>query len=690
MDSAGEAWVEPFTLEGLWPALLTGAGGYVWPALAVLLGLTAAGLIIYVYTADAVPKPFCGIDLPTFPGVQEEYYFWGGFAAAVLLTAVMLLNCVLSFSSGFGGNAFNWAASEAGEILDGVQLSITDVNGVSQTAQQVTQDLSELYKICPPSIEQMLGSSVSRVKEDITKASSEASLAVKALEDFPALVQHGIDGLRGLSMWLPIFAGLNLGAVLVCAGAVWLQFLSSQNATVNKRLTTKVSASALGLVLPTCIAFATLVLCAAAAAELSTASDVARFCRDSGPDAKILRIAKQSAGESSSSYSVAEHYLTGSVPNPAMEHLELAQSSVVAGVRWLEEYKTVLQQTCPKWKADLVFNDLKNLEQKLNATEAVLEPAAIYTHYKQSTHVAACSGGTSGLAALAMEQIFLGAFLLPLLCLTTSWTVDFLTKGGAYQQLAQGKIDGQSSDDESKHEDLNSLYYVVYAFSVVIFGVGLWMYLVPQPGIVRPAVGTLLFATGVFLLMNSDLIVTYFRLHEQVEKFKSNNESYQKNLDKAAQEVRTLQTAAKGFEEIDRKFGSDIERAMKEMRTMQTTARSQMGMSIGRMVQLYLDTDGDKRISEKELEEATNTMADIFGAMIKGLRKDRLPKMLEAIRGHKSFRTSGSLSLDAFSKAFEITLFVPDNKQIIQSVRGAIDDAESRAAARAARRGRSP
>ena len=40
----------------------------------------------------------------------------------------------------------------------------------------------------------------------------------------------------------------------------------------------------LGLVLPTCIAFATLVLCAAAAAELSTASDVARFCRDSASD----------------------------------------------------------------------------------------------------------------------------------------------------------------------------------------------------------------------------------------------------------------------------------------------------------------------------------------------------------------------------------------------------------------------
>ncbi|CAL1173256.1 unnamed protein product [Cladocopium goreaui] len=512
------SWVEPFSLQGFWPFLLSGAGSYLWPILAVLLGLLAAGLIIYVYTNDAVPKPFCGLQLPTFPGVQEEYYYWGCFAAAVLLSAVLLLNCVLSFSSGFGGNAFNWAASEAGQIVGGVQTSVTDVDGVSFSAQTVTADLNDLYKICPPSIEQMLGSSVSRVKEDISKASSEASLAVKALEDFPALVQSGIDDLRSLSMWLPIFAGLNLAAVLVCAGAVWLQFLASQNARVNKRLTNKMSASALRLILPACVSSTTLVLCAAAAAELSTASDVVRFCGGSGPDAKLLEIAEQSAGKSSSSYSIAEHYLTGSVPNPASEHLELAKASVLAGVSWLAEYKTVLQQTCPKWKAESVFSDLKSLEQRLNATEAVLDPVGMYGHYQQATHVAACSGGTSGLAALAMEQIFLGAFLLPLLCLTTTWMVDFLTKGGAYQQLGQGKVEGQSSDDE-KHEDLNSLYYVVYAFSVVIFAVGLWMYLVPQPGMVRPAIGTLLFATGVFLLMNSDLIVTYFRLHEQAATF---------------------------------------------------------------------------------------------------------------------------------------------------------------------------
>lgn len=82
---------------------------------------------------------------------------------------------------------------------------------------------------------------------------------------------------------------------------------------------------------------------------------------------------------------------------------------------------------------------------------------------------------------------------------------------------------GKESDDESKEEELNSLYYVgrsgliwlafprsfmpsrplggveigaLVRFEVVIFAVGLWMYLVPQPGMVRPAIGTLLFCTG--------------------------------------------------------------------------------------------------------------------------------------------------------------------------------------------------
>eukprot|EP00913_Durusdinium_trenchii_P010070 g9449.t1 len=369
--------------------LVKSSGGVIWSVVAVLLGLVAAGLILYVYLADAVPKPFCGLKLPTFPGVKEEYYYWGVFAAAACLSGVMLLSCVLSFSSGFGGNAFNWAASEVGQILEGVQ---TSVDGVSTTAEKVTADLQNLYKVCPPSIEQMLGSSVTRVKGDISKASEEAELAVKALKDFPGLLQHGVDELRGLSTWLPIIAGLSLATVLVCCGAAWLQLLSSQNATVNKRLTRKLSPTTLALLLPCCVAASTLILCVAACAEYATASTVTGFCRDDGPDAKVLQFAEQNlgsrlskgmltAGKTSSAYSLTEHYLTGTVDNPATDHLELAKQSVLASVHWITEYKTVLQQTCPKWNSQSVFDDLK------------------------------------------------------------------------------------SSDDESKHEELNSLYYVVYAIS---------------------------------------------------------------------------------------------------------------------------------------------------------------------------------------------------------------------------------
>ncbi|CAE7611562.1 unnamed protein product [Symbiodinium natans] len=604
-------------------------------ALCLLAGLAVSALLIYVYVNDAVPQPFFGMKMPTVPGLQ----------------VVMLLNCALGFSSGFGGGAFAWASSELTTIAQDIDTCIHDatwqeVEGVEGAAATVKKDLDKLFEICPPAIEQMLGASVSQAKGHIATAKTEAGLTVEALRDLPGLLQDAASETSEMSgwqlvlqwnCWLPLLAGLSLSAVLVCGGAagapdypVGLYFLAAQNATVNKHLTKKLSSRA----------FLDLM-----------------------------------AGETSSSYGLAEYYLTGEVDNPAVEHLQRAQQAVSASVSWLDE--NALVQTCPMWEAQRVYGDLTALHASLNVSEeSVLKPSNLYGHYKEAVH-----------AGLAITQMILGAICLPFLTVTASWVLDYLSRGGAYQKLDK---EGQSSDDEaaSKEGELNALYYVVYAFSALIFAVGAWMYFVPQPGLVRPITGTLLFGSGVFLMMNSDLIVTYFRLHEQVEKFRKNNEGYQKNLEKEAQEVRDLRRAQKGFEEIDRKFGKDVERAMKEIKVMQTTARSQVGMTIGRMVKIYLDADGDKRIADAELEEAVATMADIFGAMIKGLRTERLPKMLEAIRGHRSFRKEKTITLDAFSKAFEITLFVPDVKQVAQSVKTVLDDAEIKAAARASKRGR--
>ncbi|CAE8655888.1 unnamed protein product, partial [Polarella glacialis] len=154
----------------------------------------------------------------------------------------------------------------------------------------------------------------------------------------------------------------------------------------------------------------------------------------------------------------------------------------------------------------------------------------------------------------------------------------------------EGEYDEKEAEKSSPEvEDFNKLYYVVYAFSGLTFFVGLFMYVFPQPGLVRPVVGTLLYAAGIFLLTNSDLVVTYVRMHEQVGLLKANNERFEKGLQNQAVEVRRLQTAAKGLDEIDRKFGGSVERAMKEIKQLQTAARANIGMSCKELCMIYFD-----------------------------------------------------------------------------------------------------
>jgi len=198
----------------------------------------------------------------------------------------------------------------------------------------------------------------------------------------------------------------------------------------------------------------------------------------------------------------------------------------------------------------------------------------------------------------------------------------------------------------------------------------------PQPGFVRPTTGTLLFACGIFLMMNSDLIVTYARLHEQVGKFKANNNRFDDSLQKQATEVRRLQTAAKGLDEIDKKFGGSVKRAMKEVKQLETSARANIGMSCKELCGLYFDKDRNHQIGAgKELDEALETMSTIFGSIVKDLRIARIPKLKEGLEGHKRFKEDQNVSVPAFTEAFECALFSHDPGQIPQAVSQVLDRA---------------
>ena len=58
------------------------------------------------------------------------------------------------------------------------------------------------------------------------------------------------------------------------------------------------------------------------------------------------------------------------------------------------------------------------------AQETVLEPAGMYEHYQQATHVAACSGGTSGLVSW-IEQLGFESFHRNL-CATSGYSSNCL------------------------------------------------------------------------------------------------------------------------------------------------------------------------------------------------------------------------------------------------------------------------
>lgn len=287
---------------------------------------------------------------------------------------------------------------------------------------------------------------------------------------------------------------------------------------------------------------------------------------------------------------------------------------------------------------------------------------------------------------MVLQQLFLALVCLPILVLSFNWLQDaFSCDGAAFHALAQNEKDGKvshlsrdhhGSDSEGGEDEqnFNQLYYLVYGLSILVFVAGFFMYVSPQPGLLRPVTGTLLFACGIFLLMNSDLIVTYVRLHEQVRRFKINNERFQQNLEKQSIEVRRLQTAAKGLEEIDRKFGGSVERAMKEVQQLETAVRANIGMNCKELCRLYLDKDKDRHLGLKELDESLDMMATIFGAIMPDLRLMRLPKLKQVVSGHPRFLKDGGLTVPTFVEVFECALFAHEPSAIATAVKKVLDD----------------
>jgi len=222
---------------------------------------------------------------------------------------------------------------------------------------------------------------------------------------------------------------------------------------------------------------------------------------------------------------------------------------------------------------------------------------------------------------------------------------------------------------------LSPLYYVLYALSAFVFVIGLFMYIFPSVSILRRVTGTLLFSCGLFLLTNSDLIVTAARLAMQVSRFRASNKRFGESVQEQAIELQRLRKAEHALREVGTKFGGDVGQAVKEVARLEDVCRSDVARCTKNVCRLYCDVDQDQLISSgAELNGTFELMGSIFGGAVKDY-PERVHGLKEALLSKASVRRDGGIQRRTFEEIMECALSEPDPKRIPQVARRVLDGA---------------
>mmetsp|Transcript_54480 Transcript_54480/g.138403 ORF Transcript_54480/g.138403 Transcript_54480/m.138403 type:complete len:294 (+) Transcript_54480:1092-1973(+) len=224
---------------------------------------------------------------------------------------------------------------------------------------------------------------------------------------------------------------------------------------------------------------------------------------------------------------------------------------------------------------------------------------------------------------------------------------------------------------------LSPIYYAVYGLSVVVFFIGFCMYIFPSLSIVRRLSGTLLFVCGLFMLTNSDLIITSARLAVQVAKFRAGNRRFGKSLEAQAAKLRKLRKAEQGFKDVEAKFGGDLHQAVGEVERLEQVSKSDIARCTKSVCRLYCDADHDQLIGlGPELDTTFEIMATIFGNTITDFAA-REQKLRAALRGKASVRRAGGVKRRTFEELVESALLEGDVSRIPRTAGRILDSAAS-------------
>lgn len=225
---------------------------------------------------------------------------------------------------------------------------------------------------------------------------------------------------------------------------------------------------------------------------------------------------------------------------------------------------------------------------------------------------------------------------------------------------------GLDSEQDEEEEGDAVVYSAVYAASLVILAVGVLMWVTGQVQSVvggracsRQIIGTGLLVTGAFLILNSDLVVTFLRFQRELGRFKANNAELEENLKDQAEKVRDLRLSAELFEKLDKDFGGSVDQMKNEVESMKATNRSRIHMNVKLLCQLYCDADRDKLIDLGDELDDTLKMLETVMCPVYADFPLRAAQTKQAIENDEGCSSAGGIPVQLFSEAVSCAVEQP-------------------------------
>jgi len=237
-----------------------------------------------------------------------------------------------------------------------------------------------------------------------------------------------------------------------------------------------------------------------------------------------------------------------------------------------------------------------------------------------------------------------------------------------------------SVENKGLHQEEYSFsgwYFVVYGFALLIEAVGIYMYFFPRKGPISIIVSTGLNVTGIFLLMNADLLVSFVRCHQQIQYHLNNNKLLETEVEDQAACLQHFAKVATAFDKLDKEFDGDVMVAHMRMERLRATTQAELVQTARALTAHYIDANGDGIVDlGPEMDLACRILKGFFGNIF--LRFDERWRAVRfSLFANASVLRKQGVSTVTFSRIIGMMLSEDDLTKIPFRTKSIVDEMNS-------------